>query len=353
MFIQFYLHILLFQLGRFVMKNLFFCIIGSLLFFSIDANSQSCECTDCPVPIINNSITTSCLDISGLTNTILETSGQGVCGIEIQFDHTWLPEVSFTLIAPNGSSVILVSNSGGGSTPNSIWDIDFVRCSDSADPDTGFPPVFDPSGYSNNTFTGSYYPAVGCFEDLSGDANGTWKLEVEDYFIADIGEVTMWSLIFCDGTGTDCGADASCEADGGTYDTSVQNICEYGYDNITAPDVSGQAPLADYGYTFIISNNSSGMPADIISYSDNADFTGIQDGSYWVCGLSYLVADASLLPTPNGTLTNDDIQDDIDNMLYCADLSSDCYLVIVENAPEPAVFSFPDTLCVGEYGEFI
>ena len=326
------------------------------MFIAFDSIAQTCECTDCPIPIIDNTITSSCLDVSGLTNPTLGVAGQGVCGIEIQFEHSWLTEVSITLIAPNGSSVVLVPNTGSGPTPNSTWDIDFITCADIGNPDPGFPVIFSPDGYGNGAYIGTYFPGGGCFEDLTGDANGTWKLEVEDYFIVDEGEVTTWSIIFCDGTGTDCGPPASCEAEAGFYSVFDQYLCVGGPDFIMAPDVSGQTELPAYGYTFIINNATTpplSVPSDIIEYSDNADFTGYDVGIYWVCGLSYLLADEALLPTPDGTLTIDDIQDDIDNGLYCADIAGGCMAVVIQGYPEVPIVTAPDTLCDQQIGQLI
>jgi len=331
------------------MKNqLLYILTVVCLFIAWDINAQSCECTDCPIPIIDNTVTTSCLDVSGLTNPTLNSGGQGVCGIEIQFDHTWLTEVSITLIAPNGSSVILVPNDGFGSTPNSTWDIDFVPCADPADPDPGFPEFFNPNGYNNGAYTGTYYPGSGCFEDLTGDANGTWKLEVEDFFVVDLGEVTTWSIIFCDGTGTECGTEVNCEADAGTYNTDNIYLCINDPDLTAEPFGNGQAPPPDYNFTYTISTVSGGPVQDILAYSENADFNGFSVGTYLVCGLSYLASDEPLLPIPDGIVTNDDIQTDIDNMAYCADISTDCFFVSVDDVIEAPDIIFPDTLCVDE-----
>lgn len=333
------------------MKNrLLYVLTVVLIAISSDSKGQSCECTDCPIPILDNTLTTSCLDVSGLTNPTLGVGGQDVCGIEIQFDHTWLTEVSFTLIAPDGSSVVLVPSSGFGSTPNSTWDIDFVPCSESADPDAGFPAVFNPGGYANGAYTGTYYPGVGCFEDLTGPANGTWKLEVEDFVIIDEGEVTTWSIIFCDGTGTECGPELSCEADAGTYNTDAVDLCINDADLTAEPFGNGQAPPPDYNFTYTISNVAGGVAQDILAYSENADFAGFSVGTYIVCGLSYLASDEPLLPLPDGIVTNADIQTDIDNMAYCADISSDCFFVSLDDIVEAPDIIFPDTLCVDEVG---
>ena len=201
------------------MKNLlFYTIVFYLISFAINVNGQDCVCTDCPIPILDNTITTSCLEVSGLTNPTLGASGQGVCGISLEFNHTWLTEVQVQLIAPNGSAIDLIQDDPGGSTPNSTWDINYVPCSESAMPDPGYPDEFTSTGYNNGVFTGTYYPGDGCFEDLTGPANGTWKLQIEDFVIIDEGEITSWSITFCDGTGTNCGPPLDCIADAGTDD---------------------------------------------------------------------------------------------------------------------------------------
>ena len=62
------------------------------------------------------------------------------------------------------------------------FEICFVPCSQSADPDAGFADVFDTSNpwQDNTTYDGTYYPQEGCLEDLTGSVNGEWELEITD-----------------------------------------------------------------------------------------------------------------------------------------------------------------------------
>lgn len=118
----------------------------------------------------------------------LITSGYtgAVADVNVNFDATmtWDGDITATLIAPNGTSVVLFSGVGGSGDnfTNTVLD-DQAATSITA----GAPP-----------FTGSFQPAPGklsAFNGLTGaNLNGTWTLHLVDSAGGDIMTVNSWSL---------------------------------------------------------------------------------------------------------------------------------------------------------------
>ena len=293
--------------------------------------AQTCECTDCPVDILDVQTVTSVLDVSGLTNSTLNSGGQAICEVSLQYEHSWISDIEIVLIAPDGSSIFLLADGSGGSTNNSTWDITFVPCGDPVAPDPGANDEYTSGDFtSNNSYNGIYYPGDGCFSDLTGSANGEWTLQVNDLVGADIGEVTNWSITFFDGAGLSCSA-SICEADMGTFDNSTQTFCNTDDPIEAAPVVTGDNTDPNYSTTWVILSTLGGSTDEIIGYSETADFTGFDPGEYFICGLNYLIADESVLPATNSGNTNDDINDLIDDGSLCANFGFSCALVIIED----------------------
>ncbi len=331
-----------------------------MLFASACQAHSQCECTDCPVPIVGVSTTSSDIDISGANNPTLDVNGQQVCQICIEVIHDAIREVDMVLIAPDGSSVDLMINTSIDFGTDMMFEICFVSCDQSADPDSGFPAVFDTdAGWMDQTlYDGSYYPASGCLEDLSGPVDGTWTLEMTDGWILEDGFLNDWYLVFADDSGLGCansgacGSGPTCIADGGDLPNLDLMYCE-GDPNLNIdedPIYNGTPPpSADYDYTYVIVNTDTDVIEDITM---DTDMTGYDAGNYEICGLSYLIDDAGNLPGADGSLTVDDIQDDIDNDVYCADLSETCFSVTIEAIPEDPDFQGPTSVCAGELVEY-
>ena len=124
----------------------------------------------------------STITISGATNSTLGSNGQQLCQICIDMNHDAVQELDVTLFAPDGSSVELILDTGLAINDDITFQICWVSCDQTANPDAGFPAVFDSdAGWQvGETYTGSYYPANGCLEDLTGDVNGDWELDFFD-----------------------------------------------------------------------------------------------------------------------------------------------------------------------------
>ena len=77
-----------------------------LLVFSYKNGLCQCSCTNCPVTLPNSGTAEGYLTISGATSNVLNTT-QFVKAVNIDVLHDALRECEITLIAPNGSSVLL------------------------------------------------------------------------------------------------------------------------------------------------------------------------------------------------------------------------------------------------------
>lgn len=296
-----------------------------------------CVCTNCPQFMPDNFVGDFLINVMGATNNTLGQNGQGVCGVNINFDHEYLGDLSIVLTSPSGQSVTLVGPIGlFGSTDFTTWDVSFVPCGDAANPDAGFANQWNnnqPWGMFGN-YTGAYYPSNGCLENFnSGPVNGTWTLTVTDGQAVDVGNFYNYEIIFCDPSGISC---FSCAADGGNLTQADVAAC-YGSPNLNldlpptyAPPFVAP-PAADYAYTYAV----SGAGGILLAYEDGPDLTAYDPGTYTVCGFSYLISQQNLIPQPDGSLTM--VQ--LNNLLgsntppMCGDLSGNCVNVVINASP--------------------
>jgi hypothetical protein len=325
----------------------------------LPVSSTSCQCTNCELDLPNSGPAVSEIEITGATNPTIGSNGQGLRAVRIFMVHDAIEELDMTLVAPNGAIVDFMEQTGLSVGDNITYDICFLNCDETADPDPGFPEVFDSgAGYEENeTYSGSYYPADGCFDDYNGSAvNGTWRLEIFDGIGGDGGTLFDWELEFYDNDGTNCeqACDINpCQADGGDINGQTDTLClgDPDLNRDLPPTYSGSEPdPAEYGYTYVISNPNTDV---ILAYDEDADLTGFDVGTYTICGLSYLLDDFGDIPDPDGTYTQADLQDDIDEPLFCADLSENCETITI--VPEPVIpdVSGPLEVCADEPVQYI
>jgi subtilisin-like proprotein convertase family protein len=321
--------------------------------------STSCSCTNCELDLPTSGSAVSEIEITGATNPTIGSNGQGLRAVRIFMIHDAVPELTMTLIAPNGAEVDLMEQTSSGVGENITFDICFLNCSETADPDPGFPAVFDSNaGYEEDeTYSGSYFPAGGCFSDYDGSAvNGTWRLEIFDGVGLDGGTLFDWELEFYDNDGTNCeqACDINpCQADGGDLDGQPDTLClgDPDLNRDLPPTYSGSEPdPAEYGYTYVITNTFTDV---ILAYDEDADLTGFDVGTYTICGLSYLLDDFDDIPDPDGTYTQADLQEDIDEPLFCADLSENCETITIVPEPEMPEITGPLEVCADEPVEYI
>jgi PKD-like domain/Proprotein convertase P-domain/CHU_C Type IX secretion signal domain len=313
----------------------------------MELRSQDCVCTNCPQFMPDNFVGNFLITVMGATNNTLGQNGQGVCGVNMHFDHEYIGDLSIVLTSPAGQSVTLVGPIGlFGMTDFSTWNISFVPCGDVANPDPGFN-----AQWSNNqawgmfgNYTGSYFPNNGCLENFNtGPVNGTWTLTVTDGQNNDVGNFYDYEIIFCDPSGINC---FSCAAEAGNLPQPDVVACE-GASNLslnlpptyTPPQV--EPPASDYGYTYVI----GGTGGVILAYEASPDLTGYDPGVYTICGMSYLLAQQGLIPPPNGALTITQLSNQLSSTSppLCGDMTSNCVNVTINaNPPDEEVI---ETIC--------
>jgi gliding motility-associated-like protein len=319
----------------------------SLLFlFCTKTIAQPCACTNCPKNIPDLDTVHFPIKINGATNNNLASPLQGVCKVCVKFKHDFVSDLQMTLVAPSGQSIVLVAPiSQTGYTANSVWDVCFVPCAQTALPDKGLPPQWQNANWVNfKLYSGSYYPYSGCLEDFNaGAVNGTWKLIVEDGDPNYVGEVLNWSITFCDPSGLDC---LECVADGGDYSkipakTACKGDNSLIFNPIPIYTLAKPAPPATlYSYTNVITKNGI-----IVGYQNPVNLSNFSAGDYQVCGFSYLTADASKLPIPNGVVTLTDLQNLTVGAkpFLCGKFSKGCVPVNIKPTPDPILID--TTVC--------
>lgn len=284
------------------------------------------------------------INVQGADNPTLGQNGQGVCGVNLNFDHEYIGDLTVTLTSPAGQSVTLIGPEGfWGSTDGTAWNIGFVPCGDPANPDPGFAAVFNNNQNwgENNAYSGTYYPFAGCLENFNtGPVDGTWTLTVNDGQAIDVGNFYDYEIIFCDGSGIDC---FSCEADAGDLTQPNVSACQ-GNSSLNlnlpptyvAPNVA--PPSSEYSYTYVV----SGAGGVILAYEPGPDLSGYDPGAYTVCGFSYLTAQEGNIPPPDGSLTLAQLIADLNGGTppLCGHISGNCVNVTInENPPDEEEFA--------------
>ncbi|MCB9336683.1 MAG: gliding motility-associated C-terminal domain-containing protein [Lewinellaceae bacterium] len=323
---------------------------------AVPLGGQNCGCADegnCPYPFNSNSTGQVCYEITDAFNNNLANANQGVCGVYVRFRHGRVGGMDLTLTSPSGQQVQLVGTNGSCNTwtPIALWDILFLPCAETCEPDTvngcAFPCVFDGCPnvcpWSNATFTGSYHPYLGCLENFNtGPANGQWCLEIDNDSPFNGGSILDFEVILCDQSGILC-----CEANAGNlaFEPNV-NACVG--DSALILDLNPiygsivPDPLL-HGYTYAIFQNNS-----LIAYDSMPDMRPYLPGTYQVCGLSYLYQDTASMPDVGDPLTPVGLHNNLNGPSpdFCGDIDTNCIIVTIASPPAP--FNFLDTICVGD-----
>jgi subtilisin-like proprotein convertase family protein len=333
---------------------------GFSMAFACDTVAQNCGCTNCPQPIPDESVTDLFIQVSNATNPILGQKGQGLCGVELFFQHEYIGDLEIVLTSPSGQKVTLVAPvdffpnpGGGGATDGTVWNIRFVQCNDAADPDPGFMPKWDnqqPWGVFGN-YSGSYYPNLGCLETLAGPVNGVWKLTITDGNAEDEGFFADYRLIFCDPSGITC---YSCEASAGNLlqpdisacagDSTLKIKLPPTY---TALNPAPKSP--GYQYIYIV----SGKGGVIQRYDSIPDLRKDTAGVYTICGLSFIGAQKNDLPKPDGKFTVQQLSNLLNsaNAPVCGDVTTNCVNVTIHPIPsdirDTVIICAPDCYTFG------
>lgn len=300
-------------------------------------------------PIPDNASITLQFGVSGLIDNNLSSPTQGICGVEINFTHEYVGDLTITLISPSGTSVTLIGPPTTIIPPTnlSIWDIDFVPCASMADPDPGFTAIWSnlQAWQTLTPYSGTYYPQSGCLEDFNnGSANGIWQLVVQDHDQFQVGSIASATLIFCNPAGLNC---TECNPNAGILSPGNFNICSG--ENIQSSDINidfgGNTPSPVlYGYEYLLISGNT-----ILQNGTSFSFTP-PVGMYSICGLSYLLSDA---PTIDGLIAGQDyalLAQSLTDGLACGQLTTSCIQVDVNAKPDTMYVS--GQLCNGEVFSF-
>lgn len=103
--------------------------------------------------------------------------------VEFSIEHTWLSDIVLTLISPDGTEVLLVSNIGGSSSNfvNTIFDQEVTSLTEDG----------------SAPFTGSFRPEGDLSVFVGTSSFGIWRLKVEDISPQDSGRIVLFNLNFC------------------------------------------------------------------------------------------------------------------------------------------------------------
>ena len=186
-------------------------------------------------------VTTSTIDVSGLSN-ILDLN------VTVDISHSYVGQLSATLIAPDGTPVELFGNVGGSGDnfTATTFDDDAVL----------------PIASGTAPFTATFHPE-GSLADFNGlNASGIWTLEIVDNAKGDTGTLDSWSLQIAayepspnvppvaDAGGTYSGTeDLTVSLDAGNSYDLDGSIVEYTWDfgDGTMP-VTRSSPTVDHTY---------------------------------------------------------------------------------------------------------
>ncbi len=318
-------------------------ILLCLLFFIPKANGQ---CTyDVVTPIPDNSSVSINLIVSGLANNSLSSPAQGICGIEIEFNHEYLGDLTVTLISPSGTSVELIGppTTTIGATNLSTWNIDFLPCSSAAAPDAGFTAAWSnlQAWQALSAYTGSYHPQNGCLEDFNnGPANGIWQIFIQDHDEFQVGSIAEITLLFCDPTGLAC---LPCTPNAGILTPGLIEICSG--ENVQSSainiDFGGDTPSPlVYAYEYLLVSGNT-----ILQNGTNFSITP-PIGNYSICGLNYLISDSTTIDALIAADDYDLLSQAINQGSVCAELTTSCITLNVSGKPDTVLVT--GDLCGGE-----
>ncbi len=342
--------------------NLYFSsFLFSLFLFTQTTSAQPCNCTNCPVPITDNGVFEGYLDVT--VNGPNDLTACPLVQLCFTIQHTWVGDLSVSLMSPAGNNYLVMAdeNNVGPFCGNDNDNIDICLTPGTANPLTNNTPYVCntgpcavgtccltnnwtlPCGGVTDPHTGGIQ-APGC--DLNafnvGPANGTWTLIISDNCAQDVGLLLDWSLQFA------CGVQScfTCEADGGVLNAPNAMGCigDPALNLFLPPSYPGGSPPnpVDYGYTYAISLNGT-----IIGIDPGPNMSNQPPGTYEVCGFSYNLMDAGLVPSIIGmNLQAAQAQFAGTAAPFCGDFSDDCITVTIGPPPPPTLI---DTMvCLGD-----
>lgn len=140
--------------------------------------------TSTPNAHINDYATTQfTLVASGMPQLTTDTTTFGLETVCIDLTHTWDADLDIYIVAPDGTSALLVSAQGGGDDNFSNTCFNYDATQEIIGEPAPFTGTFRPMGQMGIVNNGQ-------------NANGTWKLRITDTYGGDDGTLISWSITF-------------------------------------------------------------------------------------------------------------------------------------------------------------
>jgi subtilisin-like proprotein convertase family protein len=131
------------------------------------------------IPDNNTAWTSATQTVSGFTGTLTDIN------VLINMTHTWVADMEFRLVGPNGSTIVNLITQRGGSGDNFVNTVLDDQAAGTIASGTA-------------PFTGSFRPEQPLSVYNGSDPNGVWTLQARDRASGDIGVLQNWSLIITD-----------------------------------------------------------------------------------------------------------------------------------------------------------
>ena len=286
------------------------------------------------------------IEVRGVLRNDLSLPDQGLCAVELAFEHEYVGDLLVWLTSPAGQTVQLLGPEVmSGVTFFQEWDVCFVRDVDNAVPDPGFS-----ARWSNNqnwgvgggkVYTGSYYPFGGKLEDFNtGPVNGVWTLRIEDRQRFYEGAIKGVRLVFCDDVGAACNP---CSPPAILpVGTRLVVYCYTGDSVVLRPEFTPFANDTLYKYyndTFILIDNGK-----IVELGREFKFLPRRDGIYTICGMTYYRPHRKYIPDTGLTWT-EFVSEFVDSNKACGYLGTKCKHYVWMGAIDDTIV---DAFCRGE-----
>ena len=281
----------------------------------------------------------------------LSDPNQGICKVNLDFNHFQTTDLQMYLTSPNGDQVFLIgpANSPGIILPliTTEHDICFLPPDSSVTPDpwmnmsgiwSNFDWIVPPTG----DYSGTYYPSGGSLADFSiGSVEGIWELTIIDEFVNDEGILNSFEIEFCD----DSLSCLNCESMAGSFDLEALILCQGSLFDTDEYFETLQEDTIAYAELFVIFEDES-----LLELSETPAFELLDTGKYQVYGLSVLRSQLNEFITDFLPLQKTTFLADINSEggQYCVDISPRLCLE-VEMAGVPVVVTDSVVICPGDF----